>query len=348
MNERIHYDLSKRILMIILIFTCAVFGVFLCVLGFAPHDGADLVQTSDNVVDYTVKLKPNNYFDKDTLPAGGKYVASLIDHFNINFKNDLNFSQPVSGNYSYRIVATISANESKGVGSASYWSRDYELYKSDVNTVDKVQKLNFSRTIEVNYDSYNDMLREFKQSYSLSADGKLKIALILNGELTSENMTEKIPLKSEMDMSVTLTQQAVEVTVDTDAKNKETTLASTPKISENVLLACRIIGMVLIAASFIAGYASNYVGRIKEAGAEFEENVQKLLSSYDSIIVDLKAAPSMSGLKVSEVNDFDELLDVYNSVHMPINHYSSKNTSTFVIIDDKMAWKYVIRLSDYK
>ena len=348
MDEKIHYDLSKRILMIILIFTCAVFGVFLCVLGFAPHNGADLVQTSNNVVDYTVKLKPNDYFEKDTLPAGGKYVASLIDHFNINFKNDLNFSQPVSGNYSYRIIATISADESKGVGSASYWSRDYELYKSDSNTVDKVQKLNFSRTIEVDYDSYNDMLREFKQSYSLSANGKLKIALVLNGELTSASMTEKVPLKSEMSMSVALTQQAVEVTVDTDAKNKEAVLASAPKMSESVLLACRIIGMILVAAAFIAGYASHYVGRIKEASVEFDENVKKLLSSYDSIIVDLKAAPSLSGIKVSEVNDFDELLDVYNSVHMPINHYSSKNTSTFVIIDDNMAWKYVVRLSDYK
>ena len=348
MDERIHYDLSKRILMIILIFSCAVFGVFLCVVGFAPHDGVNLVQTSNNAVDYTVKLKPNDYFEKDTLPAGGKYVASLIDSFNINFKNDLDFSQQVSGTYSYRIIATISANESKGVGSASYWSRDYELYKSDTNSLDKVKKLNFSRTLTVGYDKYNDMLRSFKEKYSLAANGKLKIALILTGDITSDTITGSAPIKSEMSMSVALTQQAVDVTVDTDAKNNETVLASAPEINENILLACRIIGMILVVAAFVAGYASNYVGRIKEASVEFDENVKKLLSSYDSIIVNLKTAPSLSGIKVSEVNDFDELLDVYNSVHMPINHYSSKNTSTFIIIDDGMAWKYVVRLSDYK
>ena len=348
MAEQIHYDLSKRILMIIVVFTCAVFGVFLCVLGFAPHNGADLVKTSDNAVDYKVKLKANEYFEKDMLDAGGKYVASLIDYFDINFRNDMNFSQPVSGTYSYRVVATISADESKGAGSASYWSRDYELYASDVNEIKGVSKLSFSRTIKVNYDTYNDMLRKFKEKFSLSAIGKLKISLVLKGELNSEITSEAIPLKSEMSMSVPLTQQAVEVTVDTDAKNNEVVLASSPKMDENVLLASRIIGMSLIAASFLAGFASYYVGRIKDANEEFDLNVKKLLSSYDSIIVDLKTAPSLSGIKVSEVNDFDELLDAYNSVHMPINHYASKNTSTFIVIDDGMAWKYVVRLSDYK
>ncbi len=348
MNGKIHYDLSKRILMIIVVFSCAVFGVFLCIAGFAPHDGVDLAQTSNNSVDYTVKLKPNDYFETDTLPAGGKYVANLIDSFNINFKNDLNFSHPVSGTYSYRIIATISANESKGVGSASYWSRDYELFKSNTNTLNDVKKLNFSRTLTVGYSKYNNMLRSFKEQYSLAANGKLKIALILTGDLKSDTINDSIPIKTEMSMSVALTQQAVDVTVDTDAANSETILASAPKINENILLACRVIGMILVVAAFVAGYASNYVGRIKEASVEFDENVKKLLSSYDSIIVNLKTAPSLSGIKVSEVNDFDELLDVYNSVHMPINHYSSKNTSTFIIIDDGMAWKFVVRLSDYK
>ena len=106
--------------------------------------------------------------------------------------------------------------------------------------------------------------------------------------------------------------------------------------------------MVLIAAALIGGYVSRYIGRIKEASAEFDENVKMLLSAYDSITVELKTAPNLSGIKVSEVNDFDELLDVYNSVHQPINHYSGKNISTFVIVDGKMAWKYVVRLGDYK
>lgn len=348
MNQKIHYDLSKRILMIILIFTCAVFGVFLCVVGFTPHDGVDLIQTSNNTVDYSVKLKPNSFFEKDTLPAGGKYVASLIDSFNIDFSNDLNFSHPVSGSYSYRIIATISANESKGVGSASYWSREYELFKSNVSSLNHAKKLNFSRALTIKYDKYNNMLRSFKEQYSLAADGKLKIALVLNGDIKSNTTSGSIPIKAEMSMSVALTQQAVDVSVDTDAKNNKTVLASAPKIGENILLACRIIGMILVVVAFVAGYASNYIGRIKEASTEYNENVKKLLSSYDSIIVNLKTAPSLSGIKVSEVGDFDELLDVYNSVHMPINYYSGKNTSTFIVIDDGMAWKFVVRLSDYK
>ena len=348
MTTQIHYDYSKRVLMVILIFTCAVFGVFLCVLGFSPANGADLVQKSDNSVDYTVKLKENQYFEEDILPAGGKYISNLIDYFSISYKYDTKFTQPVSGDYTYKVVATVSADESKSKGSSSYWSRDYELYKSETHEIEKQDHISFSRDMQIRYDKYNEILRSFKDKYSLSAVGKLKVSLIVTGNVKSEVFKGNFPFKSEMSMSVPLTQQAVEVSVDTDAKNNEKVLASTPKVDETMMLACRIIGLILIVASILAGIASRYVGRIKEASTEYEINVNKLLSSYDSIIVNLKAAPSLSGIKVSEVDDFDELLDVYNSVHMPINYYAYKNSSTFMIIDDGMAWKFVVRLSDYK
>lgn len=348
MTTQIRYDYSKRILMMILIFTCAVFGVFLCVLGFSPASGSDLTQKTNNSVDYSVKLKKNDYFEKDILPAGGKYISNLIDHFDINYKFDTKFSQPVSGVYSYKIVATISADENKNKGSSSYWSRDYELYESDAREIEAVDRISFSHDMQIGYDKYNIILRGFKEQYALSAVGKMKISLVVTGNVNSKIFKSKVPIRSEMSLSVPLTQQALEVSVDTDAKNNEKILASTPKIDETVLLACRVIGLALIAAAILSGIASHYVGRIKEASTEYEINVGKLLSSYDSIIVNLKSAPNVSGLKVSEVDDFDELLDVYNSVHMPINYYSYKNSSTFIIIDDGMAWKFVVRLSDYK
>lgn len=348
MTTKIHYDYSKRVLMVILIFTCAVFGVFLCVLGFSPANGADLVQKADNSIDYSVKLKPNQYFEKDTLPAGRKYISNLIDYFNISYKYSTNFTQPVSGDYSYKVIATVSADENKGKSGSSYWSRDYELYKSETYEIDQQDHIVLSRDMQIRYDKYNEILKSFKDQYNLSAVGKLKISLVVTGNMKTKNFKGNIPLNSEISMSVPLTQQAVEVSVDTDARNNEKVLASAPKVDDTVLLACRIIGLILIAASILAGVASRYVGRIKEASTEYELNVNKLLSSYDSIIVNLKAAPSLSGVKVSEVDDFDELLDVYNSVHMPINYYAYKNSSTFMIIDDGMAWKFVVRLSDYK
>ena len=348
MSEQIHYDLSKRILMIILIFVCAVFGVFLCVLGFTPYNGVELTQKTDNKVDYTVSLKDNDYFEKNTLPSGGKYISNLIDHFNISFKYNSEFSQPVSGLYSYRIIAIISADESKSQGSASYWSREFKLFESNTKTISDTRSLAFSNDIEVDYDEYNNLLRDFKKSYSLSAMGKLKIALVVKGDLKSEIFNNKMPLESEISISVPLTEQAVEVSVDTNAKNNEKTLASAPKMTDGAIIACRVVGLMLVAATIIAAFASRYVGRIKEASTEYELNVKKLLSSYDSIIVDLKSTPNLSGIKVSEVDDFDELLDVYNSIHMPINYFASRNTSTFIIVNEKMAWKFVVRLSDYK
>ena len=80
----------------------------------------------------------------------------------------------------------------------------------------------------------------------------------------------------------------------------------------------------------------------------YEENIRKLLSAYDGIIVELSHAPVFKNTAVSDVEEFDELLDVYNSVHLPINYYKSKHASYFVIIGEKSSWRYIVSESDYK
>ena len=348
MTKQIQYNLSKRILMIILIFVCAVFGVFLCVLGFSPYESIELTQSLNNSIDYSVQLKENNYFTNNNLPSGGKYISNLIQYFDIDFNYSSDFSYPVSGSYVYRIVATISANEGRNMGGADYWSRDFELFKSSEKDIEEARDLTFSQNIKVGYDEYNNLLRDFKRSYDLSAAGKLQVALIVEGELINNLFDAKILLRSEISMSVPLTEQAVEVSVDTNARNNIQPLATLPRMSDGAIAACRVAGLFLIVVTVITAVASYYVGRITEASTEYRLHVKKLLSSYAGIIVDLKSSPNLAGIKVSEVGDFDELLDVYNSIHMPINYYESRNISTFIIIHEKMAWKFVIRLSDYK
>ena len=56
--------------------------------------------------------------------------------------------------------------------------------------------------------------------------------------------------------------------------------------------------------------------------------------------------PELDGVNVVDVTSFEELLDVYNEVRMPINHCHINNyESIFIIINDKMAWRYVFEIN---
>ena len=107
-------------------------------------------------------------------------------------------------------------------------------------------------------------------------------------------------------------------------------------------------GIAIIIVGLIIIGRSAWVRHLNRLEHPYEEDVRKILANYDSIIVDIKKAPSLTRLNVSEVDSFEELLDVYNSVHLPINYYSTKDVSHFLVISDKAAWRFSLKASDYK
>ena len=51
--------------------------------------------------------------------------------------------------------------------------------------------------------------------------------------------------------------------------------------------------------------------------------------------------------KMITLSTFEELLDVYNEVRMPINYYQNRKDykSTFFIINNDVVWIYVLKRS---
>ena len=76
----------------------------------------------------------------------------------------------------------------------------------------------------------------------------------------------------------------------------------------------------------------------------YESTLQKFVDSHDSIIANVTNLPDVSDLNVVEVSSFDELIDVYSEVRMPINFYENKDKTkaVFRIINDRMCWEYVL------
>ena len=80
----------------------------------------------------------------------------------------------------------------------------------------------------------------------------------------------------------------------------------------------------------------------------YRTKLNKILHNHDSIIANITTLPDTEELNIIEISTFEELIDVYNEVRMPINYYQDdyKLESTFMIINDGIAWIYILSKED--
>lgn len=64
-------------------------------------------------------MNNNSFFDSEYLNSGQTYIASLIKYVDATYYYNVDFSEPVSGDLNYQLVATVSA-EREGADNSSY------------------------------------------------------------------------------------------------------------------------------------------------------------------------------------------------------------------------------------
>ena len=83
--------------------------------------------------------------------------------------------------------------------------------------------------------------------------------------------------------------------------------------------------------------------------SEYHKEINKILSTYDSIIVNSDNIKNLSKYNIINVNSFEELLDAHSEVRMPINYVEiNNNYSIFVLINNDVAWVYRVAGDEYE
>ena len=319
-----------------------IIGIFLIVLGFNDKVEKSINYEEDNSINYNVYLKKNSFFDAPYLTENRTYIASLIDYFDVTFNYKVKYNKKLTGAYTYNFVALVRANKKDSEG--YYWQKEYKL--SDEKTVDVKNNvnININDSVKVNYSKYNEILNKFKKEYGVSTNGELKIIMRVNNESKFNEIDDPIKLHSEMSVSVPLLEQSLEVGVNKDTGSNKDVLTFKEKSNRPAYLIYKITGFILLIISILGFISVTKANKIFKKNNLYELELDKVLKNYDSIIATVTNKPDIDGLRIIKINKFEELLDVYNEVRMPINYYQDKanNESTFVIINESIAWMYVL------
>lgn len=315
-------------------------GVLFFSFGFKECKDIRYIYTENNSIDYKVYLKENKFFESKYLEKNKTYITSLIDYIDTDFTYNVNFNEAVSGELTYKLVAEIKADKSNNdVG--TYWNKEYDLIDEKTDTIKNEKSHEIKLSKKIDYNKYNDLLNSFIKEYSLQAESTLRVYLDVKGNAKVDNTNENMDIDSEVSLTVPLSKLAIEGKIETDNNNKQKEIIKKEKEVEpfkNLLKVLFVITVIMFIYYFFQ-YVRFLMSRNDHLN--YRDRIKKLTSDYEEIITKVKSI-NVNDFAIIDVESFDDILNVYNSVREPINFLFGEEESRFFIIKGNSCYMYTL------
>lgn len=314
-----HFGATQRIVMyLIFIFGFLALGVVFLGKAYQFSDGETINYKESYNLDYKVNLKPNEFYETPSLGMNMTYVASIIDTIDINYNYKFDIDKASSVKFTYYTYAVLDITDKNG---NSYLSKNYQLEQPQEINIKSGTQAKINKKVSIDYGYYNSLANQFRSRYGINTESKLKVYLKImktneNKDL-SINFTEGEPFALEIPLS----EKSVNININYNAVNDNNEVISRPAYSmtnKNDLVSS-ICFIVLSLYALIC--MVRFLIKIQVKKSDYDRIIEKLLREYDRLIVNTSSKPNLHSNKLVKVKEFNELLDVRDTLQLPIMYY---------------------------
>ena len=333
-----------RVLTCIFLFLIAVLFIFLS-LRLNVNNKLRYFQTSN--LDYKVNLKENNYYDQKTLGKDMTYIASLIDTIDVNFNYNFRTSDKLNYRYVYYVEAETIVKQEQGDN--VIFSKKDKIINDKSQSLKDNDNFNINQNVKINYDKYNDVVKNFKSTYALSAKSELVLTLYVNIIDEEGNNLKSLNANNKMSINIPLTEQMIDIKMNyKEINNSDTFVANTNVYVQNkVLFMVGIIICILFVINVISLFIM--IKKTKRKKTPYDILLNKILREFDRIIVESKNDIIIDEKQdIIDVKSFEELLDVRDNLEKPIlfHEIHKGQKSIFVVKNNYEIYRYVLKAVD--
>ena len=334
---------DKLILVAVISAVFSFLALNLARFGFRNYDIREVKYNEDPKINYQVYLKPNDFFQDEFLPENMSYVTSLIDYIKLNFSYKLKFSDKVSGSYSYYIKGVTTANREDS--DSKFYTHEYMLNDVKTENFKNTNKVDINESIDVDYDTYNDVLVKFRDEYGVQMDGNFRVVLVIETSIKDKVSGETATKKSEVEINIPLTTLTVEVPIDADNKSNDGVIISKKMEKKGTIYTVgRVFAIICYAVALITLLYFIYLTYLSfKLENAYSKKLNKILKVYDGIIVNVKKKPKMDANKIISVSSFEELIDAHGEVRNPINYIAEKDGALFLLVSESYIYSYKLK-----
>ena len=328
LNKKKTFGYYAKIVSFLLIIVILIIGLsnFLS-MSFAVTKKDTIKYSEKGTVDYKVYLKDNTFYETNYLEKGMAYVASLVDKISIDYHYLFNISRKEDLNFNYKIIGKLVIKSQND--ETPFYEKEYDLTDSIERDVEKAKKYAINENIIIDYNYYNDLSSKFRANYAINTISYLEVYLEVNAK-TNKSLGYKVDHKSKSIVTIPLSKQEVNVTVDNKEANSQKEINIEPRLilKNKYFLLESFIFFVFLCFTLFELYKTLH-GRNKRN------------KTYD------KELPDLEKYDIIEVKNFDELLDLSDNLKKPISYLEEKDKcSKFFVIDGNVFYICVIRESE--
>lgn len=349
MDKDINKNRTKNVLRNICISTIILFlGIIMIIKSFKVEQAKQNLLYSYNInrnLVYSVNLIDNDFFEKQTMEMNKTYISSLVDKINMDFSYSLSGNKKANTKYTYQIVAVTDVKYSSvnpEDSNQSIWSKQHVLVEPKQLVADN-SNFTINENFDVDFATYNNEVKEFKEQLKLPITADLQIKLVVRSDMDVQGLEDTVVESSIMNVKMDLAQDIFTVEKQFENTDNKSVVETTEKKNE-INIPLLIIGSICVLIAILIMLDSIRKSIKFSKKSDYAIALNRILKNYGDIVAEIVSPVEIDNLNVIEVKDFDQLLDIEEEIRMPILFYETipDEQGEFIIVCDNMAYRYVI------
>lgn len=255
--------------------------------------------------------------------------------YNLEFDKDNEYY------YDYKIIARTEVKESQKIN--SIYEKEEELLsvpKQEVNN----NKLLINENAKIDYNRYNEMINKFVNVYGLNnTDCTLELIMQLNVYNKYDN-TRINEETNVMTLFIPLTTKTVDISISANTiENVGTVLEKKSIYGDMVTLKIIAILFGLSGIGLLIELAK-YIADTRSAEKMYDQTLKSIMFNYKQYIQKVNTEIEKDKYKVMELEEFNEILEMKETLQAPILMYTEKGVrrTKFMIVNNDLLFVYTL------
>ncbi len=304
----------------------------------------NLIYTNSSAVNYTINISENDFIKSSDLKSYETYISNLVNDIDMTMNYKYSGSEKINLEERHKVTATIYGqyNETPNdpENNPIMWKKEYVLIDEQYKKYQTSSTFNVSETFNLDWKTYNQEIENFKMALSLPTVAYLEVKLEVkfnggNGKYSlNENQTviARMPLGGsvfDVDALKENVEQKSVASKDIVKINREQR-----KLTAYIILTITTILLILITIKQIM---------MSKDKKPFIDELDQIKDDYNEIIIEAKNMVETKGLKPVVIASFEEMLNLSDSVMLPILLFEEHDKATFYIVKSDMIYIYIMK-----
>lgn len=334
--------ITFQTIVIVLVTLVLAFGGY---LYYGLNKATFVPYTQKGNVIYKAYLADNAFYEQEYLNGSHAYVASLVEKMTADFEYDLKIdADDVKFKYSYKIDAQVEVRDTET--QMAIFNPVFELIPAKTMT-GSGSTVSVKDAVELDYNKYNKLAKDFIASYSLDDTQSLLIVRMYVDVLgESQEFAADNKDSYTVELFVPLNKKTVTPYVVTPVSEQEQKVL-TVNNNDTVVLKHIVLGVFALDLILVLILAL-YTRLTRDKHIDYSRKVKRILSSYTSYIQRVNNPVVLSDYQVLNVDTFGEMLEIRDTLQMPILMFENndRTCTQFFIVNDRILYLFKINVED--